>query len=174
MSLSFPKLRQLEFSPVLTSGFYPSPRLPPMLASLDNTALCWTTGCWTVLSLPSSLPRLPDYSVSHRLPRWEPICQCRRHKRGEFDPWVRKIPWGRAWLPILVFLPSESHWQRSMERYSPWGGKELEMSSACWIPALFLGDCPFQHLELSLFYCLPGIFHSYLEGCNTSTAELQY
>ena len=23
----------------------------------------------------------------------EPACQCRRHKRCGFDPWVRKIPW---------------------------------------------------------------------------------
>ena len=23
----------------------------------------------------------------------EPACQCRRHKRPRFDPWVRKIPW---------------------------------------------------------------------------------
>jgi len=22
-------------------------------------------------------------------------CQCRRHKKCEFDPWVRKIPWRR-------------------------------------------------------------------------------
>ena len=22
----------------------------------------------------------------------EPACQCRRHKRPEFDPWVKKIP----------------------------------------------------------------------------------
>ena len=28
----------------------------------------------------------------------EPACQCRRHKRHEFDPWVRKIPWRRAQL----------------------------------------------------------------------------
>ena len=26
-----------------------------------------------------------------------------------FDPWVRKIPWRRAWQPIPVFLPGESH-----------------------------------------------------------------
>ena len=25
----------------------------------------------------------------------EPSCQCRRHKRFEFDPWVGKIPWRR-------------------------------------------------------------------------------
>ena len=24
-----------------------------------------------------------------------PSCQCRRHKVGGFDPWVRKIPWSR-------------------------------------------------------------------------------
>ena len=24
----------------------------------------------------------------------EPACQCRRHKRGEFKPWIGKISWG--------------------------------------------------------------------------------
>ena len=27
----------------------------------------------------------------------EPACQCRRCKRHGFHPWVRKIPWRRAW-----------------------------------------------------------------------------
>ena len=27
----------------------------------------------------------------------EPACQCRKHKRHGFDPWVGKIPWRRAW-----------------------------------------------------------------------------
>ena len=26
-----------------------------------------------------------------------------------FDPWVRKIPWRREWLPTLMFLPGELH-----------------------------------------------------------------
>ena len=26
----------------------------------------------------------------------EPACQCRRHKRPEFNPWVRKSPWRRT------------------------------------------------------------------------------
>ena len=30
------------------------------------------------------------------------------------DPRVRKIPWKRAWQPIPVFLPGESHGQRSL------------------------------------------------------------
>ena len=29
--------------------------------------------------------------------------------RCRFDPWVRKIPWRRAWQPTPVFLPGESH-----------------------------------------------------------------
>ena len=44
-----------------------------------------------------------------------------------FDPWVRKIPQRRAWQPTPVFFPGESHGQRSLAGYSPWGHKELEM-----------------------------------------------
>ena len=39
----------------------------------------------------------------------EPACQCKRHMRSWFYPWVGKIPWRRAWKPTLVFLPGESH-----------------------------------------------------------------
>ena len=44
--------------------------------------------------------------------------------RPEFDSWLGKIPWRRAWQPIPVFLPGESHRQRSLEDYSPQGCKE--------------------------------------------------
>ena len=56
----------------------------------------------------------------------EPFCLCRRHKRLGFDPWVRKIPWRRASQPTPVFLPGESHGQRSLVGYSPWGRKEFD------------------------------------------------
>ena len=36
------------------------------------------------------------------------------------------IPWGRAWQPTPVFLPGESHRQRSLVSYSPWGRKESD------------------------------------------------
>ena len=58
----------------------------------------------------------------------EPICQGRRHKRLGFDPWVGKTPWRRAWQPTPVFLPGESHAQRSLVGYSPWGRKETDMT----------------------------------------------
>ena len=53
----------------------------------------------------------------------EPACYCKRHKRCEFDPWVRKIPWRRKWQSTAVFLPGKSHGQRSLEGYSPWVAK---------------------------------------------------
>ena len=39
--------------------------------------------------------------------------------RNGFDPWVRKIPWRRAWQPTPVFFPGESRGQRSLAGYSP-------------------------------------------------------
>ena len=38
-----------------------------------------------------------------------------------FSPWIRKIPWRREWLLTPVFLPGESHGQRSLAGYSPCG-----------------------------------------------------
>ena len=40
-------------------------------------------------------------------------------KRLGFNPWVGKIPWRRAWQPTLVFLPGESHGQKSLAGCSP-------------------------------------------------------
>ena len=49
----------------------------------------------------------------------EPTCQCRRHKRPGFHLCVGKIPWRRAWQLTAVFLPGESHGQRSLAAYIP-------------------------------------------------------
>ena len=70
----------------------------------------------------------------------EPTCQCRR--RLELNPWVGKIPWRRAWQPTPVYLPGESHGQRSLEGYSPWGHKESDISSeiACTHAQYSWGD----------------------------------
>ena len=35
----------------------------------------------------------------------EPTCQCRRHKRCGFDPWVRKMPWGGNGNPLQYACP---------------------------------------------------------------------
>ena len=53
------------------------------------------------------------------------LLQC---SRSEFNPWVRKIPWKRAWHPTPVFLPGKSRRQRSLAGYDPWGHKESDMT----------------------------------------------
>ena len=53
---------------------------------------------------------------------------CLYCRRPGFNPWVRKIPRRREWLPTAVFLPGESHGQKSLVGYSPWGHKELDMA----------------------------------------------
>ena len=54
--------------------------------------------------------------VAHRV---QNHLQCRRCRRHGFNPWVRKIPWRRAWQPTPLFLPGESHGHRSLVGYSP-------------------------------------------------------
>ena len=63
----------------------------------------------------------PGGSVVKNLPT-----KCRRHKRCLFNPWIRKIPWKSERQPTPVFLPRESHGQRSLAGYSPWGCKESD------------------------------------------------
>ena len=52
----------------------------------------------------------------------------------QFDPWVGNIPWSRSWQPTVVFLPRESHGQRSLTGYSPWGRKKSDVTEQ---PILF-------------------------------------
>ena len=43
----------------------------------------------------------------------------RQSGRLRFDPWVRKIPWRREWLPAPGFLSGEAHRQRKLVGYCP-------------------------------------------------------
>ena len=67
----------------------------------------------------------------------EPICQCRRQERHGFNCFVGKILWRRTWKPTPVFLPGESHGQKSLVGCSPRVLKELdrtEVTGACIVP----------------------------------------
>ena len=48
----------------------------------------------------------------------EPTCQCWKHKRCSFFPWVGRISWRRVQQPTPVFLPWESRGQRGLVGYS--------------------------------------------------------
>ena len=71
----------------------------------------WASVVRMVMPLKKGLPRWPSGK--------EPACQT-------LYPWVGKIPWRRKWQPTPVFLPGESHRQRSLVGYSPWSRKELD------------------------------------------------
>jgi len=53
------------------------------------------------------------------------LLQCRK---SAFDSWVGKICWRREWQPTPVFLPGESHKQRSLAGYSSWGSRKLNIT----------------------------------------------
>ena len=43
-------------------------------------------------------------------------------------PGSGRFPWKRKWRPTPVFVPGESHGQRSLVGYNPWGCKESDMT----------------------------------------------
>ena len=68
------------------------------------------------------------------LPWWlsgkESACQCRRHRRLGFYPWVGKIPWRRKWQLPPAFLPGKSQGQRNLVGHSPWACKSVRCHRA--------------------------------------------
>ena len=67
-----------------------------------------------------------------------------------FRPCIGKISWRRKWLPTTVFSPGESHGQRSLVGYSPWGSKESDTTAATWhgVASIYLS------ISLSIFIYL--------------------
>ena len=107
------------------------------------------------------------------LPRWhngkEFTCQCRRHKRCRFNPWVAKIPWRRKWQPTPVFLPRKFHGQRSLVGYNPWGRKESDTIGQLTVSLHFSSTLKKKLLEVScftvLYWFLPYINMNQLHIC---------
>ena len=62
---------------------------------------------------------------------WRIHLWCRRHRRQGFNPWVRKIPWRRAWQPTPVFLPGESYGQGAWRLQST-GLQRLRQAWSDW------------------------------------------
>ena len=66
-------------------------------------------------------------------------------KETQFDPWVRKIPWRKEWLPTPVFLLGEFLGQRSLVGYSPQGHKQSDMTK--WLTPFFTGKPKAERLK---------------------------
>ena len=59
------------------------------------------------------------------------------------NPWLVKTLWRGPWQPTLVFLPGESHGQRSLEGYNPGAHKESDMTEQLtlftfWVLGMFM------------------------------------
>ena len=97
------------------------------LGKQDNSSDCQVLAAWnlsTPIVILSEVFNLHPEVKSH--PQWprDKESACSAGDAGDTDGfylWVRKIPWRRAWQPTPVFLPRESHGQRSLVGYSPWG-----------------------------------------------------
>ena len=93
----------------------------------------------------------------------ESACQCRRHKRPGFDPWVGRIPWRRKWQPTPVSLPGDSHGRRSLVGYNLWGHR-VEHDWSKW------AGVHTSVYHLSVYYpstCLPPVI-IYVDLCISS------
>ena len=114
--------------------------------------------CPSPLNNVLELPWIFVFSYSWWL-RWQRIC--RQCKKPGFDPWVGKTPWRKAWQLIPVFLPGESHGQRSLVGYSPWGCKELDTTE--WL-TLSLHFIPLVGIiPKALWNCISSLYHSIIK-----------
>ena len=46
----------------------------------------------------------------------------------EFNPWVEKVPWRRAWQSTPVFLPGESLWTEEPDGLQSVGSQRIRHS----------------------------------------------
>ena len=97
----------------------------------------------------------------------EPPCQ---HRRRRFSPRVGKIPWRRAWQPTPVFLPGESHGQRSLTGYSPWCWEESDMTEGLSTQKL-LNSSVQQTLPTKVRLVKAMVFPVVMYGCESWTIK---
>ena len=104
-----------------------------MKDNLDpSSSLCGIHSCVCVLLLLG----FPGGASGKEL-----ACRCRSCNRRGLDPWVKKVPWRRAWQPTPVFLPGKSQWTEEPGDYSPKGRKEeatWHSHALAWFEALYL------------------------------------
>ena len=91
-------------------------------------------------------------------------------RRPRFLPWVGKILWRREWLSTPVFLPGESHGQRSLKSYSLWGLKESNMTEGLTHNTdhmkNIIGNYNHRHSELNIILAMYSTYgYKYIYRC---------
>ena len=89
---------------------------------------------YTSIKLEKKLNYITIYNICHMYMGFPGgsvvriLLHCRRHRRCESDPWVRKIPWRRQWQPTSVFLPeNRGAWQATVHRVQRVGHERLSV-----------------------------------------------
>ena len=85
------------------------------------------SGLWPRALLPSPVEYLLLASISFPGGSEDKVSACNAQGPGSI-PGLGRFPWRRKWQPTPVFLPGESHGQRSLAGYSPQGRKESDMT----------------------------------------------
>ena len=75
---------------------------PPAIRETSVQSLGWVDPLEKGKATHSSILGLPWWLSWYRIRL--------QFGRPGFNPWIRKIPWRRAWQPTPVFLPGESPW----------------------------------------------------------------
>ena len=100
-------------------------RTPNEYSGLTSFKIYWFDLLTGQGPLRSLLQHLCSWSLTYKeLHLWrsgkESSCKCRRLRRHGFIPCIKKMYWKRTWQSTAVFLPGESHEQRSLGDNSPW------------------------------------------------------
>ena len=130
--LSFPLCSQLH---LLLYKIFTLQRMEFCEPALCSDLFPWPCLIWSHKHLKDGNSMSHSSLQLHNLTQWvmhsgssdskESACQFRRWR---FGPWIWKIPWRRKWLPTPVFLPGESHGQRSLVATIHGGLKESEIT----------------------------------------------
>ena len=94
----------------------------------------------------------------------EPTFKYWRYKRHRFSSCLGKIPWQRAWQPTSVFLPRESHGQKSLEIYSSLGHKESDTTEVTYHPYIHIFVYMFTYNSYMLNFGDVESFHVVFDG----------
>ena len=107
----------------------------------------------------------------------EPACQCRRHKRSKFDPWVRKISWWRVLAIHSSSLVCRIPWteepgglqsigpQRVRHNWSDWAGMHVLLygyTGICWSNLQMIDICLPSTFRVLWLYCYKQIQFIYM------------
>ena len=133
-----------------------SPTLVILHLSFQSSSLFFSTLLWS----PQILVHMVTSLVGSL------VAQMVKNLLAMQETWVRSLGWEdpqrREWLSTPVFLPGESHGQRSLASYSQWGHKESDTTE--WLTDTLVGlvgGAPVLRLPLWWTTFLSGTcFHS--------------